>query len=143
MTTLLVDSSVALKWLHAEGESEVAESRALLGAHRRDELTAVLLDLAVYELGNILLRRLRFPAEAAAAQLADLLLICGPLLPWQDDWLPPAAAHAERHGLSFYDSCWATAAESFGVTLVSADRQLLAAGLAESPAAAAGRLALV
>lgn len=110
-------------------------------AHRRGELTAVLLDLAIYELGNILLRRLR--SAAVADQLADLLTICGPLLPWQEEWLAPAARHAERHGLSFYDACWATAAESFGVGLVSADRQLLAAGLAESPTAAAGRLGLV
>lgn len=142
MTTVLVDSSVALKWLHEAGEAEVAPSRALLEAHRRGELTAVLLDLAIYELGNILLRRLRW-AAAVADQLTDLLTICGPLLPWQEEWLAPAAGHAERHGLSFYDACWATAAESFGVGLVSADRQLLAAGLAESPTAAAGRLGLV
>lgn len=57
--TVLVDSSVSLKWLHEAGEAEVAPPRVLLEAHRRGELTAVLLDLAIYELGNVLPRGLR------------------------------------------------------------------------------------
>lgn len=32
--TLLLDTSVVLKWFHADGEAEVAEARALLHAHR-------------------------------------------------------------------------------------------------------------
>lgn len=36
MTRLLVDTSVLIKWFHAEGEAEVEPARAILAAHVRD-----------------------------------------------------------------------------------------------------------
>jgi predicted nucleic acid-binding protein len=49
---------------------------------------------------------------------------------------------AERHGLTFHDASWAATAEKLGITLVSADRPLRAAGLADSPTTTAARLRL-
>ncbi len=40
----------------------------------------------------------------------------------------------------YYDACWAAAAQHLSVALVSADRALLDAGLAESATDAARRL---
>ncbi len=51
--TLLVDTSVLLKWFREEGESEVAAARTLLQAHRDGHERIVVLDLAAYELGNV------------------------------------------------------------------------------------------
>jgi predicted nucleic acid-binding protein len=39
VTAVVVDTSVVIKWFHAEGESEVVEARALLAAHRDEVLT--------------------------------------------------------------------------------------------------------
>lgn len=47
---------------------------------------------------------------------------------------------AEEHRLTFSDASWAAAAQQLGVPLVSADRQLLQAGLAQSTTAAATTL---
>jgi predicted nucleic acid-binding protein len=58
------------------------------------------------------------------------------------EWLHLAAELGERHGLTFYDAAWAAAAEALGISLISVDAQLLAAGLAESPAAVVQRLRL-
>jgi len=104
VTRLLVDTSVTIKWFHAEGESELLEARALLAGHRDEILTAPVLDLGVYELGNVLLRRLRWGAARAASQIEDLLVICGPVLAPVPAWYPDAAALAETHGLTFYDA---------------------------------------
>lgn len=57
-------------------------------------------------------------------------------------WLHDAAVLAETHALSFYDASWAATVAALDVPLVSADRRLLAAGLAESPSAFATRLNL-
>ena len=46
------------------------------------------------------------------------------------DWLRHAALLARRHQLTFYDACWAATAERLGMTLVSADQQLIDAALA-------------
>ena len=63
MTRLLIDTSVLIKWFHSDGESELEQARALRSAHVTGELDAHMLDLAIYEVGNVLTRALRWPAE--------------------------------------------------------------------------------
>lgn len=142
MTTLLVDTSVLVKWFHSEGEPELAEARSIRDATRDGEVQARLIDLALYEMGNVLLRVLGWDASDVADQLDDLVVICGPPLAMSAEWLRQAATLGETHRLTFYDASWAAAAEALGVSLISADSHLLAAGLAESPAAAVARLRL-
>ncbi len=142
MTTVLVDTSVVLKWFHEVDEREVPEARAILDAHVRGDLLAQVIDLAQYELGNILGRSLGWSARAVAHQLDDLLELCGPVLVADSRSLHRAALLRERHDLTFYDAAWAAAASELGVALVSADKQLVGAGLAESPTACVQRLRL-
>ena len=142
MIRLLVDTSVLIKWFHGAGESELAAARAIRDAHIRSEIDAHVLDLAIYEVGNVLARALKWTAHDVADQLDDLLEIVGPPLAMSQAWLREAAVLAERHALSFYDAAWAATSVALGVPLVSADRRLVAAGLAESPSAVADRLNL-
>jgi len=142
VTRLLVDTSVLIKWFHSHGESEVPQARALRTAHVNGQLDAHVLDLAYYELGNVLIRALGWTAEDVADQLDDLTTILGPPLVMTAPWLRQAAELAYTHTLSFYDAAWAAAAQALAIPLVSADRQLLAAGLAQTPADIATRLKL-
>ncbi|MHB8287876.1 MAG: PIN domain-containing protein [Acidimicrobiales bacterium] len=142
MTTLLVDTSVLIKWFHSEGESQVNAARALREAARRGEVETRVIDLALYEMGNVLLRSLRWSGSDVADQLDDLVVICGSPLAVTADWLRDAAIVAAANDLTFYDACWAAAAQALRVSLVSADGQLLDAGLAESPQAVSLRLRL-
>lgn len=142
MTVLLVDTSVLIKWFHSEGESQLAEARALREAARRGDIEARVIDLALYEMGNVLLRSLHWSGPDVADQLDDLIVICGSPLAVSAAWLQQAAVLGAANGLTFYDACWAATAQALGISLVSADVQLLDAGLAESPQAAAERLRL-
>jgi predicted nucleic acid-binding protein len=142
LTTLLVDTSVLIKWFHGSGEGQLAEARAIRDAHQRGELEARMIDLAIYEVGNVLLRRLRWAASDIADQLADLVAICGAPLVTAPGWLRDAAVLGEAHQLTYYDAAWAASARGLGIPLVSADDKLIGAGLAESPAATAHRLRL-
>jgi len=143
VTRLLVDTSVLIKWFHSDGESEVAEARAVLEAHVRGDLDAHILDLAIFEVGNVLMRGLRWAPGDVADQLDDLLTIVGTPLVMDRAWLRDAATLAGAHSLSFYDASWASAAAALGIPLISADRKLLTAGLALAPTDIAARLSLV
>lgn len=143
MTHVLIDTSVLIKWFHSDGESELEEARALRTAHVVGDLDAHILDLACYEVGNVLVRALRWEPSAVADQLDDLRAILGPPLVMTPEWLRHAATLAHTHTLSFYDASWAATAAELGMPLVSADRQLLAAGLAESPSEIVARLKLL
>ena len=142
MTRLLIDTSVLIKWFHSEGESELPQARALRSAHAAGELDAHMLDLAAYEVGNVLSRALRWTGADVADQLDDLHAILGPPLVMTPVWLRRAATLAHTHALSFYDASWAAAAVELAIPLISADRQLLAADLAESPTEITSRLKL-
>lgn len=140
MIHLLIDTSVLIKWFHSDGESELSQARALRTAHLNGELDAHILDLAIYEVGNVLIRALHWEPSAVADQLDDLSTILGPPLVMSAEWLRHAATLAHAHSLSFYDASWAATAAKLGVPLVSADRQLLATGLAESSGTIVARL---
>jgi predicted nucleic acid-binding protein len=142
VTTVLVDTSVLIKWFHSEGESELAGARSIRDATQVGDLQSRVIDLALYEMGNVLLRALGWSGSDVADQLQDLVIICGPPLAMDNEWLRQAAELGERHRLTFYDAAWAAAAAALGVSLVSVDAQLLGAGLAESPAAVVQRLRL-
>jgi len=142
VTRLLVDTSVLIKWFHGAGESELGEARAIRDAHIRGDLDAHVLDLAIYEVGNVLARALKWGAADVGDQLDDLLAIVGSPITMTHGWLRDAAVLAETHELSFYDASWAATAEALNVPLVSADRRLLAAGLAVTPAGVVSRFNL-
>lgn len=142
MTRLLIDTSVLIKWFHDAGESELAEARAIRDAHIRGDLDAHVLDLAIYEVGNVLARSLKWTSTDVGDQLDDLVRIVGAPIVMAQGWLRDAARLAESHVLSFYDASWAAAAAALGVPLVSADHRLLTAGLAETSSAVTSRLNL-
>ncbi len=142
MTTLLVDTSVLIKWFHGSGETELTEARLIRDAHQRGQLEARIIDLALYEIGNVLLTRLRWAASDIADQLDDLVAICGTPLITTSAWLRDASVIGATHQLTFYDAAWAASAQALGITLVSADDKLIAAGLAESPTSTSRRLHL-
>lgn len=143
MTRLLIDTSVLIKWFHEAGESELVQARAIRDAHLRGDIDAHVLDLAIFEVGNVLIRALNWTAVDVGDQLDDLLMIVGAPIVMAQAWLRDAAVLAEKHALSFYDASWAATAVALGIPLVSADRRLLAAGLAETPSAVAARLSLL
>ena len=142
MTRLLVDTSVLIKWFHSDGENELPQARALRSAHVAGVLDAHMLNLATYEVGNVLSRALRWPGTEVADQLDDLHAILGPPLVMTPVWLRMAAELAHTRELSFYDASWAATAVELGIPLISADRRLIAAGLAESPTEIVVRLKL-
>jgi predicted nucleic acid-binding protein len=142
LTTLLVDTSVLIKWFHSEGESELTEAHSIRNATQRGDIQSRVIDLALYEIGNVLLRSLAWQGDDVAEQLDDLLVICGAPLAMTAEYLRDAANLGATHGLGFYDAAWAATARCLGIPLVSSDRMLLAAGLAESPTGVAQRLRL-
>lgn len=141
MSDIVCDASIVLKWFHDEGEADVDDARRLLVAHRSGSVTAWVLDLTFYELGNVLLRALGWSAADVADQLDDVRAVCSLLAPSAVEQRL-AAELAEEHALTFYDAAYAAVARSRGAALATADTALLEAGVGESPAAVATRLGI-
>ena len=128
MRELLLDTSVLLKWFHRQGEDETEQAEWHLQAHRQGLVHAHVLDLGLYELGNVLVRALNRTAAQSAAVLDAAMALCGPALTLTAADFRTAAELACDDGLTFYDAAFAVAAKSHDCTLISADRRLLATG---------------
>jgi predicted nucleic acid-binding protein len=134
VTALLCDTSVVVKWFHESGEAEVAQAREILDAHAAGTLTANVLDLTVYELGNVAARALGLPEERVAAILDRLELICGEGLRLSPKARGDAAALAVTNRLTFYDAAYWAVAREREIALVTSDAELLRAGAGVTPA---------
>lgn len=125
---ILLDTSVLLKWFHRDGEDEVEQAEWHLQAHRHGVIHTHVLDLGLYELGNVLVRALNRTAQQCAAVLHAATALCGPAFTLSPADLAKASEVACTDDMTFYDAAFAVAAITHQCTLVSADRRLLAAG---------------
>jgi len=134
------DASVVVKWFHSKGEEEVAESRALLEAHKQRSAALSVLDLTAYEVGNALLRgRAKASDRQVAIVLDSLAEICPALQPSREE-LRLATKLAARHNLTLYDAAYAAVAKSRKATLATLDEQLLDANLGKRPSELTAKL---
>jgi predicted nucleic acid-binding protein len=141
VTEVVCDASVALKWVLTEGEGEVASARSLIAGHHAGRLTALILDLTLYEIANVLIRGRRRSAEEAVTVVDALAEICPVIVPTSEARHLAATLASER-GLTFYDAAYAAVAQDRGALLATADRQLVEAGLGDTPTEVAARLKL-
>ena len=129
---VVADASVVLKWFHAAGEESVEPARAILEAFARRRIDLVVLDLTIYEIGNVLVHSAGVSPEATAKVLEALNEICQPVALHASE-LVTAARLARDHQLTFYDAAHAAIAQERGGRLVTLDRRLLRAGLGVRP----------
>lgn len=128
MRELLLDTSVLLKWFHRSGEDEIEQAEWHLQAHREGLVHAHILDLGVYELGNVVVRALNRTAQQSAQVIEAALALCGPPLTLRPAAFREVASIACADGLTFYDAAFAVAAREHDCTLISADRKLIGTG---------------
>jgi predicted nucleic acid-binding protein len=140
MNHVACDASVALKWLRLERELEVAESRAILALHVAGHVQIYVLDLALYEIANALIRKVGWSGRYVASRLIDLEALAIEIAPLPPSARTDAAELADRHELTFYDAAHWAFARALGIPLVTADRELVAAGGGMSPTAFAATL---
>ncbi|MDP9135813.1 MAG: type II toxin-antitoxin system VapC family toxin [Actinomycetota bacterium] len=126
--TWLVDASVALKWfMPRDREPDADLARSAVG-----QLAMRTTTLAIYEIGNILTRKSGWKADRIALGLKVLHDICGDPLDLEPDDRQLAAEIALTHDITFYDASYAAIAQRTKRQLLSADRDLVRPGLAQS-----------
>lgn len=126
MTPLVVDASVAFKWLVPAGsESDVPAAKAILREQQEQRCQVNVPALLYYEVGNILVcGRARPSAAEIESALSDLFTL--PLIVAAPEALEArACAHlAARFRLTFYDAAYLALAEALDCQLVTADTGL-------------------
>lgn len=122
MTVVVVDASIALRWLGPATGAGADGAQALLEEYESGRLSLIVPSLLFVELLNVAGRQWRW-AEAALSELATRLE--GMFTEVIDPGLSRVALWTAR-GLTAYDATYVALAEERGVQLITDDRQILA-----------------
>lgn len=124
---LVLDSSIAVKWLKPQGEKHVAEAFALLEEHEAGRIELAAPTHLIMEAMNALWSH-RASADDIQKALDLLLGVRMTLVAPDTDLLRHAAEVAVQHHLSIYDAVFAALAERLECELVTDDRRLATSG---------------
>jgi predicted nucleic acid-binding protein len=125
-TPVVVDSSVAYKWLHAMGENHVDEAVDLLNKHLAGEVLLVAPSNLSGEVANALRWKPRLTPADVDELLSHLEAIDVQLVDVTYSRLRTATELACRHDLSVYGALFLQLAEELDCPLVTADRKAFA-----------------
>jgi predicted nucleic acid-binding protein len=125
---VVCDASVVLGWLQPGDDG----SAALLEAGIRGECRLVILDLTLYEVGNVLARKQARSAPEIGAILQGLATAAEVVRP-DDIVLLDAARLADADRLTFYDAAYAAQALMLGAVLATRDSDFLDIGVGLAP----------
>jgi predicted nucleic acid-binding protein len=129
---VVLDTSVLLRVIHDHGDDLQPAADRVWDAVESDQVSALLLDLSVYEIVNVLTRRLGWPAPRVGDTVEDLLGAGLPLIRVDGALAAEAAAIATDTALSGDDASFLAAARQWGAVLVTGDRALRDAGGADA-----------
>lgn len=110
----------------------MSSARELLDVCTSRTSTVAILDLTLYEVGNVLIRRVEADVDDADSVLAHLCATTIVLVPTGPE-RREAARFALEFGLTFYDAAYLSVARARDVRLATHDRALLALRPASTP----------
>lgn len=125
VNAVVVDSSVAFKWFHPEGEDGVEAAVRLLDAHESAAVLLVAPTQLHVELANSL-RYTRLDPEAVTVIVESLDEYRVELFPSTPARLARSVRLSYRHRMSIYDALFLQLAVELGCPLVTADRRAFA-----------------
>jgi predicted nucleic acid-binding protein len=128
--TVVIDSSVAYKWLRSEREDSVAEALALAERVIEGDMELIAPATMPVELANAI-RYAGLPEDATAALVEEIASFPIVLYDTDAERLQRATELALLHHLTVYDALFLQLAEELGGPLVTADRRAFAGVHAE------------
>mgnify|MGYP001823101678 CR=1 FL=1 len=124
VTRLVLDTSVIIKWFRQD-EIQAGNALRLRSAYLDGRAQVAVPSLLAYELANVL----RYKADLTTAQVEDSVQS---LFDMGLEWVPPSVGMIRRavviardFDATVYDATFASLAEAWDATLVTADKRLV------------------
>lgn len=115
---IVVDSSVAVKWLNYQDERNVNKALGLLHDLRNEKIAIFMPELAKYEVGNALLNK-KMKAIDSREALSGFYEISIYFFPLDEDQAYKSMNIALKHNMTFYDASFIALAEKLKATLIT------------------------
>lgn len=121
--SLVLDSSVLAKLFFKEEGSE--EATELLEFCAEESVSLAALELALYEVGNVIWKKLRNKEIDGRKYMKQLRLLSIDFVSLDEELMLKAMETAQKHGVTYYDGGHVALAEMRRAPLVTEDRELL------------------
>lgn len=119
MRTLVIDSSVIVKWLHKEDEQLLGQADALIEEASKDQARLIAPELAKYEVGNALLVKKKLTLEQAKTSLASLYSLPIQFIHQSEDIANETYKIAHKTSITYYDASFLSLAKQYNAILIT------------------------
>ena len=125
---VVVDSSVLLAYVRRDAGEHQAAVDLLFDRIVEDQVGFYLLDLNIYEMLNVLVRKHALGSGEVGAVIDDLVALADEVVRVTPALARSTAALAEQTGLTGYDAAFLAAGRATAAVVVSLDGDMVAAG---------------
>ena len=118
MNTIVVDSSVIVKWLNQTNEVNIAKADEILQSAFEGSVELVAPELARYEIGNVLMKK-RLTIPEAVISLSTVYSLPISFIPESEELANETYNIAFNSGITYYDASFMSLAKLYDATLVT------------------------
>ena len=118
MQSVVVDSSVVVKWINSQNESNLQQADKLLKANQRGESKLYVPELTKYEVGNVLWKK-GLDRTTAKASLATLYSLPLYFITQDEIQAQETLEIALGNGITFYDASFIALAKYLNEPLIT------------------------
>jgi predicted nucleic acid-binding protein len=116
--TIVIDSSVAVKWLNRQDEKHTIQADRILHDVQKEKVSLIMPELAKYEVGNALLYK-QMPVQNAFGSLATYYSIPIQFMPQDQQQAQSAMQIAYENKVTFYDASFMALAKEHQADLIT------------------------
>lgn len=118
MKTLIIDSSIIVKWLNKMKEQNLFQADKILQQSHNNEVDLLAPELAKYEVGNVLIKK-GITTEEAEVSLNTLYSVPITFVTESLDIAEQTYNISNKFGISYYDASFLSLAKLYKATLVT------------------------
>ncbi len=119
MNTLVIDSSVIVKWLNATDEQNIEEADKILAKALKGEIELITPELAKYEIGNVLLLKKKLPPNEIDLSIHALYSYPIQFISETENLARETYDLASALKITYYDASFLSLTKRYGATLVT------------------------
>ncbi len=123
MEIYVIDTSVITKWFSFVDEKHINQARKILELMIAGHIQVFIPDLAVYELGNVLLKSKKRPAQETLETIVEFLSFPLTIIPYSKELLQISTEIAEEYNLTIYDAAFLAVAKLHDAALVTENQK--------------------
>lgn len=119
MTSLVIDTSVAVKWLNQDNEKHVDIADKIMADARSEKVELLAPELTKYEIGNVLLFSKKISAKNVGYLLKIFYSLPMTFVAESEELAKMTYELAFNHGITYYDATFMSLAKQYNAILVT------------------------